>query len=129
MFVNHSCAPNVRVVTDSIKGSTSIQLAALPDIRNGEELFQCYFSATYLSEGLEARRAQAKFWLAGDCQCDRCLEEEKQQLRDSDSVRTSVPLATAWDALSTTEKHNQVQEILATLGIDRSKAVVYTRLK
>ncbi|KAI0263281.1 hypothetical protein BC834DRAFT_957927 [Gloeopeniophorella convolvens] len=73
--MNHSCRPNISVRHLEQRTALSrITLVAQRDIAAGEELFVTYVNP---SLSVRERRSQLGAWGFGQCQCERCLEEEK----------------------------------------------------
>ena len=74
-FFNHSCEP--QLVYDDAARESTIRIVAGQDIKKGEELYLSYIGPC---EGwpLEVRRDKLSSWFGGDCQCTRCMREEKE---------------------------------------------------
>lgn len=72
---NHSCDPNAELECDG----RHVQLVALREIREGEEIFISYIDE---NEPLETRREMLEERYFFTCSCERCMEEEKG--RDGD---------------------------------------------
>ncbi|EMC98825.1 hypothetical protein BAUCODRAFT_145845 [Baudoinia panamericana UAMH 10762] len=80
---NHSCEANVEWIAG--EDYTTLTMATLRDIKQGEQLFVLYDS--YLGEQpLRARRRRMRKWLDAECQCDRCLREEAEAKQTIDKL-------------------------------------------
>lgn len=74
--LNHSCRPNVSVRhLDQRTALSRITIVAKRDIAAGEELLVTYVDPTL---GVRNRRLQLGAWGFGVCECERCIEEEKE---------------------------------------------------
>ena len=110
MFVNHSCSPNVVFRIDVFEASMTIKIVATRDIKKGEELFQRKISGESLRGSLNIRREAVKCWLAGDCQCDRCLKEETQQRGNGNAGAESAAPVLSADGRGNDEFHQAEAE-------------------
>lgn len=73
--LNHSCSPNVSVQHPLIDTQPAkVTIVAKRPIASGEELTVTYVNPR---NSLKKRRRELKEWGFGECQCERCLEEEK----------------------------------------------------
>ncbi|KAG8912598.1 SET domain-containing protein 5 [Tulasnella sp. 417] len=73
--LNHSCSPNVSVQHPLLDTQPAkISVVAKRPIARGEELMVTYVNPR---NSLKKRRRELKEWGFGECQCERCLEEEK----------------------------------------------------
>lgn len=68
---NHSCRPNAAA---GGTGGSDIQVRAIKEIKEGQEICICYDSAVYLSP-TERRRAFLKDKWGFDCECPRCVAD------------------------------------------------------
>ena len=74
--MNHSCSPNVSVRHfDHRTALSRITVVAKRNIAAGEELVVTYVDP---SLGVRERRSQLVAWGFGQCECERCVEEEKE---------------------------------------------------
>jgi hypothetical protein len=74
--MNHSCSPNVSVRhLDQRAALSRITVIAKRDIAVGEELVVTYVDP---SLGVRERRSQLVAWGFGQCECERCVEEERE---------------------------------------------------
>ena len=74
--LNHRCSPNVSVRhLDRRTALSRITVIAKCDIAVGEELVVTYVDP---SLGVRERRSQLGAWGFGQCDCERCVEEEKE---------------------------------------------------
>lgn len=74
--MNHSCSPNVSVRhVDHRTALSRITVIAKRNIAAGEELVVTYVDP---SLGVRERRSQLVAWGFGQCECERCVEEEKR---------------------------------------------------
>jgi hypothetical protein len=74
--MNHSCSPNVSVRhLDQRTALSRITVIAKRDIAAGEELVVTYVDP---SLGVRERRSQLVAWGFGQCDCERCVEEERE---------------------------------------------------
>jgi hypothetical protein len=86
---NHSCEPNCSWVTQA--NHATMQVQTMNEVAKGEQLFVHY--DTYVQDQpLAKRRKRLRRWLAGDCQCTKCMREE--ELYNSDG---SVKMDMSWD--------------------------------
>ncbi|KAG8952153.1 SET domain-containing protein 5 [Tulasnella sp. 424] len=75
--LNHSCSPNISVQHPLIDTQPAkISIVAKRPIASGEELTVTYVNPR---NSLKKRRRELKEWGFGECQCERCLEEEKMR--------------------------------------------------
>ncbi|KDQ55937.1 hypothetical protein JAAARDRAFT_36713 [Jaapia argillacea MUCL 33604] len=73
--MNHSCSPNVSVRhLDQRTALSRITLIAKAEIDVGQELLVSYVDPTV---SVTERRGLLPQWGFGNCQCERCVEEEK----------------------------------------------------
>ena len=75
-FLNHSCRPNVTAMPDFVNMSSTSTLRAKRHIHAGEEL--CVEYTHQIFQPLAVRREALEPWLAADCQCEKCLSEERE---------------------------------------------------
>jgi hypothetical protein len=77
-FFNHSCRPNVTYEENKKGPSSTLRMKTTRKIKAGEELF-----ISYISEDLELhvseRQEKLRPWFGHDCQCERCVEEMREQ--------------------------------------------------
>jgi SET domain len=74
--LNHSCSPNVSVRhIDQRIALSRIRVIAKCDIAVGEELVVTYVNPDL---GVRERRSQLSAWGFGQCNCERCIKEEKE---------------------------------------------------
>ena len=74
--LNHSCHPNIAVRhLDQRTALSRITMVAKREIGVGEELLVTYVNP---SLGVRERRSQLEAWGFGECNCERCAEEEKE---------------------------------------------------
>ena len=71
---NHSCKPNVNWTTND--DHRTIRVQANQDIMKGEQLLVEY-DQFMSSQPLAVRRKRMWRWLDADCQCTRCVQEER----------------------------------------------------
>ncbi|KJA18993.1 hypothetical protein HYPSUDRAFT_204910 [Hypholoma sublateritium FD-334 SS-4] len=85
--INHSCAPNVRHSFHSATGE--LRIYALGPIREGEEIFNMYFSGRYIYGVPRAvRQAELRMVFNFTCACAVCtLPTEAGQASDARRVR------------------------------------------
>ena len=75
--LNHSCIPNISVRhLDQRTPLSRITIIVKRDIAVGEELVITYVDP---SQGVRERRSQLGAWGFGQCDCDRCVEEDKEE--------------------------------------------------
>ena len=75
--LNHNCSPNVSVRhRDQRTALARITVIAKRDIAAGDELVVTYVDP---SLGVRERRSQLGAWGFGQCDCERCLQEEKEE--------------------------------------------------
>lgn len=75
--MNHSCSPNVSVRhIDRRTALSRITVIAKRDIAVGEEHVVTYVDPTL---GVRERRSQLVAWGFGQCDCERCVEEEGRE--------------------------------------------------
>jgi hypothetical protein len=73
--MNHNCSPNVSVRhVDQRTALSRITVIAKRNIAVGEELVVTYVDP---SLGVRERRSQLVAWGFGQCDCERCVEEER----------------------------------------------------
>jgi hypothetical protein len=74
--LNHNCNPNVSVRhLDQRIALSRIRVIAKCDIAVGEELVVTYVDP---NKGVRERRSQLSAWGFGQCECERCIKEEKE---------------------------------------------------
>ena len=74
--LNHSCNPNISVRhLDQRTALSRITVIAKRDIAVGEELVITYVDP---SLAVRERRSQLGAWGFGQCDCERCVEEENE---------------------------------------------------
>lgn len=69
---NHSCDPNAELECDG----RHVQLVALREIKEGEEIFISYIDE---NEPLEVRKEMLEERYFFTCGCQRCMREEKER--------------------------------------------------
>ena len=75
--MNHSCKPNVSVRhIDQRTALSRITVIAKRDIADGEELVVTYVDP---SLAVRERRSQLVAWGFGQCDCERCVEEGREE--------------------------------------------------
>lgn len=75
--MNHSCSPNISVRhPDQRTALSRITVIAKRSIAAGEELVVTYVDP---SLGVRERRSQLVAWGFGQCDCERCVEEERDE--------------------------------------------------
>ena len=75
--MNHSCSPNVSVRhLDQRTALSRITVIAKRNIAVGEELVVTYVDP---SLGVRERRSQLVAWGFGQCDCERCIEQGKEE--------------------------------------------------
>ena len=80
--LNHSCIPNISVRhLDQRTALSRITIIAKRDIAVGEELVITYVDP---SLGVRKRRSQLGAWGFGQCDCVRCVEEDKEEKEGKD---------------------------------------------
>jgi len=87
--INHSCTPNVSV--RHLHRSTSlarISIVAKRNIEKGEEIFVSYVDP---SIPLHLRREKLREWSFGNCECTRCIEEEREMPEQIVTKASAVP--------------------------------------
>jgi hypothetical protein len=96
--LNHSCIPNISVRhLDQRTTLSRITNIAKRDIAVGEELVITYVDP---SLGVRERRSQLGAWGFGQCDCERCVEEAKEEKEGEAG-----------------EDHDLAREITAGLGV------------
>ena len=82
--INHSCSPNISVRhVDQRTALSRITMIAKRDIAIGEELLVTYVNP---SLGVHQRRSQLGAWGLVQCDCTRCIEEEKERQSDEGEI-------------------------------------------
>jgi hypothetical protein len=82
--LNHSCNPNMSVRHfDQRTALSRITMVAKRDIAVGEELVITYVDP---SLGVRERRSQLGAWGFGQCDCERCVGEDKEEKRGDDDL-------------------------------------------
>ena len=74
-FFNHSCDPNIKWEDDGATHSSTSRMYSVRSVSEGEERFINYREELF-DEPVSVRREMLREWLASDCQCDRCVDEE-----------------------------------------------------
>jgi SET domain-containing protein len=69
-MANHSCDPNAEIEC----GGRTVQLVALREIQEGEEVFISYIDE---DDPVDVRREQLKSRYFFDCNCERCVRQKK----------------------------------------------------
>ncbi|KAE9972710.1 hypothetical protein EG328_004851 [Venturia inaequalis] len=81
----HSCEPNADWRNEN-DGIDVMLVKAAKVIQEGEEIYDSYGGLTM---NLDDRRKKLMKWIGGDCECTRCVREEKEQseedAREADS--------------------------------------------
>jgi SET domain len=73
--INHSCVPNVEVLWDDEQQTMAV--FAYRDIKNGEEIVRTYFDDLLGHELVAVRNAALAREFSFECECVRCLNEQK----------------------------------------------------
>ncbi|EMD30911.1 hypothetical protein CERSUDRAFT_163648 [Gelatoporia subvermispora B] len=86
--LNHSCAPNASIRhLDQRTALSRITVIAKRDIAPGEELLITYVNPAL---PLPQRRREVMEWGFGKCNCERCLEEEKDHAKEGETGAADV---------------------------------------
>jgi SET domain len=105
--MNHSCSPNLSVRhLDQRTALSRITVVAKRDVAAGEELVVTYVDP---SLGVRERRSQLVAWGFGQCECERCVEEDKGEKSCEDVGEAEIKERSDMDDLE--------REVKAGLGI------------
>ncbi|KIO26379.1 hypothetical protein M407DRAFT_24343 [Tulasnella calospora MUT 4182] len=86
--LNHSCSPNISVQHPFLDTQPAkISVVAKRPLARGEELTVTYVNPR---NSLKKRRRELKEWGFGECQCERCLEEEKEREGKEDDAEDDL---------------------------------------
>ena len=81
-FFNHSCRPNVAYEGRKGGPKSTVRMKASRDIEAGDELFITYLSEDDLNLHVTKRQEKLRQWFGHDCQCERCVEEMKDEIQE-----------------------------------------------
>lgn len=116
--LNHSCAPNCRLVfrltkrittTCAYEARVKVTLQAMRDVAEGEELTISYLRNDFHKPALRQKLLQESFRFS--CQCERCVVEERQ-VRSASPNQGKLEVILHRAALG----ENVLEEILSTLS-------------
>jgi SET domain len=83
-YYNHSCEPNVEILGDAERQSSTLRLRAKRALRKGEELYITYLDEQQLKLNYEERAWLLAPWTGGVCNCTRCVRERATVDPESD---------------------------------------------